>query len=367
MIPVHAPVFGAPETDALAACVEAGDASGHSPTVAAFEAAFAGRVGVGFASAVSSGTTALHLAFAALGLGPGDDVIVPSFTFAPCADMVALTGARIVFADADSHTYAVTADTVIAALTPQTRAVLVVHPYGRACDLTALGAVCDAHGLVLIEDCAQALGAVHAGAPVGRGGALACYSFYANKAITTGEGGMVTTDDPHLAARVASLRSHAAVLDPDRPYLHDEVAYNYRMSAFAAAVGLAQLTRLDGFLERKASNAARYDERLSTCDRLRRSIGVPAGDRHANWAYTVLAEDAPAASRLRGHLASRGIETRSFYHPLHLHPPAVAAGSPGLGSLPSCESFAPRGVVLPSGNGLTTAEVDLVCDVIADW
>jgi perosamine synthetase len=367
VIPVHAPVLGALEMDALAACVRAGDASGHSSTVASFAAAFAARCAVHHACAVSSGTTALHLAFAALGVGRGDDVVVPSFTFSACADMVALTGARVVFADADPRTYAITADTVRAVLTPRTRAVLAVHLFGHPCDLTSLRALCEEHGLALVEDCAQALGAVHAGSPIGSAGVAACYSFYANKVITTGEGGMVTTDDPTLATRLASLRSHAPLHDPDRPYLHGEVAFNYRMSAFAAAVGLAQLAQLDGFLDRKAKNAAHYDERLSAGDRLRIPASTPADDRHAHWAYAVLAEDASAAASLRTHLVERGIETRGFYHPLHLHPPAQVAGSGGPGSLPICEEFAPRGIVLPSGNGLTEAEVDEVCDAIAGW
>jgi perosamine synthetase len=367
VIPVHAPVLGAPEINALATCVAAGDASGHSPTVKAFEAAFASRSESRHAMAVSSGTTSLHLVFAALDFGPGDEVVVPSFSFAPCADMVALTGARVVFADADPDSYAITADTVRAVLTPRTRAVLAVHLFGHPCDLTSLRALCDAENLALIEDCAQGLGAVHAGSPVGNAGLAACYSFYANKVVTTGEGGMVTTGDPRLATRLASLRSHAAVGDPRRPYLHSETAFNYRMSAFAAAVGLAQLDRLDGFLERKASNAACYDERLGGCEWLRTPTSVPAGDRHAHWAYAVLAEDEGAATSLRAHLADCGIETRGFYHPLHLHPPSVAAGSGGPGSLPVCEAFAPRGVVLPSGNGLTATEVDTVCDAIAKW
>jgi perosamine synthetase len=360
VIPVHAPDLGAAEAAALARCVEAGDASGQSPTVRAFEEAFAERAGAAHAVAVSSGTTALHLAFTALGLGPGDEVIVPAFTFAPCADMVALTGALPVYVDSDPATYNVTAEAVGAALTPATRAVLAVHLYGRPCDLTALAAVCLEAGVALVEDCAQGLGAVHAGRPVGSYGVLACYSFYANKVVTTGEGGMVTTSDDALAERLRWLRSHAQVADQDRAYLRTALGFNYRMPAFAAAVGLAQLGRLEEFLDRKAANAARYSAGLSG------DVGLPApvpdGDRHSHWAYAVTV--AGGAAGLAAYLREHGVETRRAYHPLHLHPAGIGVARQPL---PACEAFAPEGLVLPSGNALTPADVDAVIAAVRAW
>jgi perosamine synthetase len=365
VIPVHAPDLGAAEAAALAQCIEDGDASGQSPTVAAFESAFAERVRAPYAVAVSSGTAALHLAFSALGVGPGDAVIVPAFTFAPCADMVAMTGATPVFADADPVTYEVTADAVRAVLTPATKAVLAVHMYGRACDLTALSRLCAERGIALVEDCAQGLGAWHAGRPVGSYGVLAAYSFYANKVITTGEGGAVTTAEPALAQRLRLLRSHAQVPDPDRAYLHAEIGWNYRLAAFGAAVGLAQLGRMDDFLAHKAANAARYEALLADVPGLRLPATVPDGDRHAHWAYAVLVDPAlvpGGAAGLAKALQGNGIETRRFYHPLHLHPPYAS----GARSLPDCEAFAPNGLVLPSGNALRTEDVDTVCAAVRD-
>jgi perosamine synthetase len=358
VIPVHAPDLGAAEAAALARCVEAGDAGGHSPTVAAFEEAFARRVGAAYAVATASGSAALHLAFTALGSGPGDEVIVPSFTFAPCADMVALTGATPVLVDSDPVTFNVSPDAVRAALTPATRAVLAVHLYGRPCDLTALRALCDERGVALVEDCAQGLGAVHAGRPVGSYGVAACYSFYANKVLTTGEGGMVTTADGALAQRLRSFRSHAQVADPDRPYLRTAVGFNYRMPAFGAAVGLAQLGRLDAFLDRKAANAARYTSLLDGV------VGVPApvppGDRHAHWAYAVRVDG--GAAGLAAFLGDRGIETRRFYHPLHRHPVAGEHRA-----LPHCEAFARDGLVLPSGNALAPRDVETVAAAVREY
>lgn len=359
MIPVHAPDLGPAEAAALARCVEAGDASGHSPTVAAFEAAFSEAVGAVRAVAVSSGTAALHLAFTALGLGPGDEVIVPAFTFAPCADMVSLTGATPVFVDADATTFCIDPDDARAAVTARTRALLAVHMYGRPCDLTALAAVCDEAGIALVEDCAQGVGAVHAGRPVGTYGVAACWSCYANKVVTTGEGGVVTTADPALAERLRHLRSHAQT---GPGYRRDAVGFNYRMPAFAAAVGLAQVERLPELLDRKAANAARYTEGLAGHPRLTLPAGVPPGDRHAHWAYAVLTD--ADVDGLAAHLRERDIETRPFYHPLHLQP-VGAQRAPR--ALPRCESFAPRGLVLPSGNALTAGEVDTVVAAVRGW
>ncbi len=366
MIRVHEPVLGPAEAAALARCVAAGDAGGHSATVGAFETAFAERVGAAHAVATASGTAALHLAYAGLGLGPGDEVIVPSFTFAPCADMVNVVGATPVLVDVDPASFNVTAASVLDAVTSRTRAVLAVHIYGHPCDLGALDQLCRERDLLLVEDCAQGLGALHAGRPVGAVGAASCYSFYANKVITTGEGGMVTTDDAALADRLRWLQRHAQVADPEHAYVHSAVGFNDRMSAFAAAVGLAQLERLDEFLDRKAANADRYTEALGNVPGLRPPAPVRAGDRHANWAYAILVEPelvAGGAPGLGRALRASGVETRGFYRPLHLHPGA-GDRSRFRAPLDGCETFAPNGLVLPSGNALTAADVDHVAAAV---
>jgi perosamine synthetase len=368
VIPVHAPALGEREAAALRDCVERADAGGHSPTVHAFEAEFAARVRSSHAVATSSGSTALHLAFAALGIEPGEEVIVPSFTFAPCADMVALAGASPVLVDSDPATFNITPAAVRAAVTPATRAVLAVHLYGHPCDLTGVAAVCREYGLALVEDCAQGLGATHAGRPVGSFGALACYSFYANKVITTGEGGMVTTDDDALATRLRWLRSHASTADEDHPYARGALGFNYRMPAFSAAVGGAQLSRLDTFLAVKAANAARYTAALRSCPGLLLPADPPAGDTHARWAYTVLVdpETVPGgAGGLAGFLREHGCQTRRFYLPLHQHTYQPGRAHPAR--LPACERFAPRGLVLPSGNMLQPGEVDQITGLVGAY
>ncbi len=354
-IRVHEPALGEQEAAALMRCINEVQASGNSPIVGEFERAFATRVGAEHALAVTSGSTALHLAFATCGVGPGDEVILPSFTFAPCADMAVLCGARVVFVDSARLGFGLDVEAVEAAITERTRAVLAVHMYGHPCEIDRIATLCEERGLILIEDCAQAIGAEWLGRPVGSFGAMACYSFYANKHITTGEGGMVTTHDPALAERGRWLRNHALDRGDPRPYHHSAVAFNYRMPAFCAAVGLAQLGRLDGFLERRADVAGRYREALAGVA----GLALPAVDarvtKHAHWAHTVLFDGpaAPVADALR----ARAIDTRPLYYPLHLHDAYGGA----VGSHPVSEELAERGLVLPSGSALSAAQVDRVC------
>jgi len=233
-----------------------------------------------------------------------------------------------------------------------------VHMYGHACEIDAVAALCKRRDLVLIEDCAQAIGATWQGQPVGSFGAMACYSFYANKHITTGEGGMVTTNDAALAERGRWLRNHALDRGDARPYHHSAVAFNYRMPAFCAAVGLAQLGRFDPALERRAVIAARYRRGLDgvpgcTVPPVDSRVGV-----HSHWAHTVLLD--ASADPVAAFLRAAAIDTRPFYYPLHLHD--AYGGQPG--SHPVSEDFWGRGLVLPSGGGLRDDQVDRVCDML---
>jgi perosamine synthetase len=359
-IRVHEPALGEREADALRQCILDGYAGGNSPIVQDFENAFAQWIGADHGVATTSGTTALHLAFATLGIGPGDEVIVPSFTFAPCADMPMLCGAKVVFVDSDPATLNVDPQQVDRAITPATRAVLAVHMFGNPCDMTALTTLCRKRGLRLIEDCAQAIGAAHQGARVGTFGDVSTFSFYPNKHITTGEGGMVLTQDPALADRARALRSHALQSSPAPHYAHDELAYNYRMPAFCAAVGLAQLERLDGFLDRRQEAAARYGSALEGTSGLS-FLELTAGTtRHAHWAHVVCLDRpaAPVASALR----ERHIDTRPLYYPLHFHP-AYPGPKP---SLPVCEERWDRGLVLPSASTLTERQIERVCGCLRE-
>ena len=358
-IPVHSPSLGQAEADALLRCITEGHASGNSPIVREFEAAFAAASGSAKALAVSSGSTALHLAFDAIGLGPGDEVIVPSFTFAPCADMAVLTGATVVFADSEPNHFNISAETIAPLITDRTRAVLAVHLYGHPCDMDPILALCEGRQIAVIEDCAQALGAHYKGRPVGTMGALGCYSFYANKHITTGEGGAVVGPSGGLMDKVKWLRSHALTQDI-APYHHSAVAYNYRMPAFAAAVGLAQTGQLPEFQATRDANAAQYADGLAQIEGVIWPKTADYCSKHARWASAVLFPGRQA-DRIANTLRDNDVDTRPFYSALHQH---VAYGLTDHPSLSVAERIATEGLVLPSGHNLTSNQVSRVCDAV---
>ena len=256
-IPVSRPTLGREEAEAVARVMETGMIA-QGERVAEFERSFASYCGVKHAIATSNGTTALHAALLAAGIGAGDEVIVPSFTFIASATSVSMCGASPVFADVDDRTFTLEASSVEALVTPRTKAVVGVHLFGQPFDIPALSALCREHDLFLIEDAAQAHGSTHRGKMVGSFGYLGCFSFYATKNMTTGEGGMVTTDDPELADRVRLLINHGQ----KEKYLHTTLGYNYRMTDMAAAIGLVQLKRLDGMNARRAANAKYLDGNL---------------------------------------------------------------------------------------------------------
>jgi perosamine synthetase len=351
-VPVHRPDIGPVEAAAVAACLERGEISGNGSEVAAFERELATYVGRSFAVATSSGTTALELTWLALGLRPGDEVVVPSFSFAPCADAVARTGATVVYADSDQTTFGLTAATVMDALTRRTRAVLAVSMYGQPCDLTELEILCANRGVVLVEDGAQSLGATHRGRPVGSFGLAGCFSFYANKLVACGEGGAVVTDDPHFAERLRLLRNNGVVESAARPYERVERGMGVRLGALAASVGRVQLSRVDEFLLRRDNYARQYAEALHRVVDFPRVH--PDTTRHARWANLILVDD---RARFVEQLAERGIQTRGAYTPLHTL-------EPGYRELTGCADVAARGVVLPSGNGLTAGDIDRVITAV---
>lgn len=268
-IPVMIPWLGEEEAKAASDAVLSGWVA-QGPRVAEFERAFAERVGAEHAVAVSSCTTALHLSLVALGLGPGDEVVVPSLSFIATANAVRYVGAKPVFADVDPATGNLTPATVDAVRTPRTKAVLVVHQGGVPADVHALRASCADWDLPLVEDAACAIGSTVGGKPVGHGALIAAWSFHPRKLVTTGEGGMVTTDDAEWAARLRRLREHgmnASAADrhaSNKPVLESylEVGYNYRMTDVQAAIGLVQLGKLDAMIARRRELAARYDELL---------------------------------------------------------------------------------------------------------
>jgi dTDP-4-amino-4,6-dideoxygalactose transaminase len=300
----------------------------QGPQVAAFEKAFAERHQVAHAIAVTSCTTALHLALAAVGVGPGDEVIVPAFTWVATANAVLYCGATPVLADVDRITYNIDVDSVARKVTPRTRALIAVHLFGRCADVDALRAVLPA-GVALVEDAACAAGAAWQGRPVGTLGTVAAFSFHPRKSVTTGEGGMVTTNDTQLARRVDQMRNHGATVSEEqrhsgpRPYLlpeFDILGYNYRMTDLQGAVGLVQLRKLDTFIDERARWAAWYRDALDGIPWLRLP-DEPRGIRHGWQAFVTYVDPqrAPASRNdIMQRLEEQGIATRPGTHAVHM-------------------------------------------------
>jgi perosamine synthetase len=300
----------------------------QGPQVAAFERAFAARHQVRHAIAVTSCTTALHLALAGLGVGPGDEVIVPAFTWVASANAVLYCGATPVFADVDRATYNLDSGSVASRVTPRTRALIAVHLFGRCAEVDALRAVLPAH-VALVEDAACAAGSAWQGRPAGTLGEVAAFSFHPRKSVTTGEGGMVTTNDPALARRIDQMRNHGASVPEEqrhsgpRPYLlpeFDILGYNYRMTDLQGAVGIVQLRKLDAFIDERARWAAWYRQALAGVDWLR----LPDEPRHLRhgWQAFVTYVDpqrAPAARNdIMQQLEQQGVATRPGTHAVHM-------------------------------------------------
>ena len=364
-IPVMVPWLGEAEAEAAAEAVRSGWVA-QGPRVAAFERAFAERVGAEHAVAVSSCTTALHLALVALGLGPGDEVVVPSLSFIATANAVRYTGAEPVFADVELSTGNLTRATVDAVRSPRTRAVLLVHQGGVPADVDALRAACADWDLALVEDAACAIGSTVGGKSVGHGALLAAWSFHPRKIVTTGEGGMLTTDDADWAARLRRLREHGMNASAAQrhasstPVLESylETGYNYRMTDIQAAVGLVQLGKLDAMLERRRELAGRYAELLADVPGLT-PVTDPAHGRGNFQSYWVLlAPEFPVGrDELLALLAEAGISARRGIMATHLEP--AYAGHPA-GPLPVTERIGRDSLILPLFHTMTEAQQDRV-------
>jgi perosamine synthetase len=347
-------------------CLDTNWISSAGRYIDAFEAAFSRYCGVAHGVACSSGTTAIHLALEAFGIGPGDEVIVPDFNLIVGATMVMQAGARPVLVDVDPDTWCIDPARIEERVTSRTRAILAVHMYGHPCDMDAIVAIARRYGLKVIEDAAEAHGAEYKGRRAGGLGDAACFSFYGNKIITTGEGGMVVTDDATVATRLRLLRNQAF----EQPrFVHRHVGYNYRLTNVQAAIGLAQCERVDAKVARKREIAAWYTDLLEKERDLTLPVERPWA-RNVYWMYGIVVSAGASVSRdaLMRAMYERGVETRAFFYPLHRQPvfaerrddryPDTSIASP------VSERLGRDGLYLPSGLGLTRAQAEEVVDVL---
>ena len=355
-IPIAAPQIGEEERNAVLAVLESGQLA-QGPVVEAFESEFAAWCGVSHAVAVNSGTAALHLLMLAHGVKEGDEVITTPFTFVASANTALFVGARPVFVDIENETYCLDPSRVEAAITRKTRAIVPVDLYGQAAQIPELREIAERHGLVLIEDACQAHGAAIGARKAGALGVSASFSFYPTKNMTTAEGGMVTTDDPSIAAKVGTLRQHGA----SHRYQHDVLGYNFRMTDIAAAIGRAQLAKLDRFNEIRRRNASVLDEGLAgvagvVTPRERR------GYTHVYHQYTVRIEK--NRDRFQERLLELGVGTAVHYPvPVHRQPLYVELGY-GDVSLPASEAAARQVLSLPVHPGVTESDLDRIIDSV---
>lgn len=363
-VPVNEPVIPEAAKNYVNDALDTGWISSAGKYIGEFEKAFASYIGVKHAITTTSGTSALHLSLRTLGVGPGDEVIVPDFTMFATILSVVYCGATPVFIDCERETYNLDVEQLPAKITEKTKAIIPVHLFGHPCDMDPILTIASNHNIAVVEDAAEVHGAEYRGRKCGSMGNINAFSFYGNKIITTGEGGMVVTDDDALAERARSLKDLAHV--PVRRFLHQEVAYNYRMTNLQAAVGLGQMEHIEDFLRTKDWMAEEYGKRLSGIKGLRLPI-TKEGVRNVYWMYAVLVEDELGMSRddLCAKLKEKGVDTRDFFLPSHSQP-ALEHLHLLETSSPVTEDIAQRGFYLPSGLALTQGQIEYVCDCVEE-
>ena len=368
MVPVNTPLLSGNERTYIEQCLESGWISGEGPFIADFEQAFSRYIGMAHGIAVSSGSAALDIAVAALDIGPGDEVIMPAFTIISPALSVVRAGAVPVLVDSDPHTWNMNVEAVEARITSRTKAIIAVHIYGLPVDIAPLLALAHQYGLPVIEDAAEMHGQKYRGKKCGSFGTISIFSFYANKHITTGEGGMLLCDDPALAARCRKLRNLA--FEPEgRRFIHHELGWNYRMTNLQAALGLAQLEKLDESVARKRDTGRFYDEKLAFITRYgyRLPVAVTSDADNIYWVYGIVAPSEKACTDIVAFLTEAGISTRPFFWCMHQQPVFENMHLFVNEHYPVAENLARCGFYLPSGLGLTDTQLEMVAGVVASY
>lgn len=356
MIPVCEPLIGKKELEYVTDCIKTGWISSSGKYIEEFEDKWASYCGRKYGIAVSNGTTALQLALGCLGLEPGDEVIMPSFTIISCAMAVIYNGAKPVLVDSDPEIFTIDISKIEEKITKRTKAIMPVHIYGHPCDMDPIMELAEKYGLSIIEDAAEAHGAEYRGRKCGSFGGISCFSFYANKIITTGEGGMVLTDDINYAEKARSLRNLS--FQKEKRFLHTELGYNFRMTNIQAALGVAQTENTDRSVERKRWMAEKYNRNLKDISDLILPLEKDWA-KNVYWMYAILLrENHPMdAEELSKVLGENGIGTRPFFLGMHEQPVLKKMGLFADETYPVTEMISRKGLYLPSGLTLKEEEI----------
>jgi len=362
-IPVNEPLLGEREKELVLECIDSGWISSEGPFVEKFEESFSKKVNRKYGVACSSGTAALDLAIAGLGIGPGDEVIMPTFTIISCASCIIKSGAKPIFIDSDEDTWNMNIEQIESSITEKTVAIMAVHIYGLPVNMDPLMAIARKHKLFVIEDAAELIGAKYKNKPCGSFGDISTFSFYPNKQITTGEGGMVVTNDLSIKEKCKSLRN--LCFQNKKRFVHNELGWNYRMTNLQAALGIAQLERLDSIIKIKLRNGALYNKFLEGTN------GIKVQPKRTNyasniyWVYGILIDpNIGTAENIMAKLNNLKIGTRPFFYPMHKQPVLKKLGLSKNKSLPISENLYKQGFYLPSGLKLTPENIEEVSEKI---
>jgi perosamine synthetase len=358
-IPIYQPHLNGNEKKYVTECIESNWISSKGDFIPKFEKKFSDFIGCKHSTTVSNGTVALHLALLSLGIRPEDEVIVPTLTYIASVNSIKYTGAKPVFVDSLVNSWQMDSNDVSKKITPKTKAVMAVHLYGHPCDMDALISICKEHNLFLIEDCAEAIGSKYKGKHVGTFGDISTFSFFGNKTITTGEGGMVVTNDKTLYDRCIHFKGQG--LAKHRQYWHDVIGYNYRMTNICAAIGLAQLEQVDDFIQRKRQIAELY--KSSFIDLQIKFHEEHKDVYHSYWMCSILVNEPEQRDKLRDFLENKGIETRPLFYPVHTMP----MYSDQFQKHSVAEYLGWRGINLPSYPSMSNEQQLIVINCIKDF
>jgi len=356
--PVYQPNLSGNEKKYVQDCLDSTWVSSKGKYIQKFEDNFSTFTGIKNSVSVSNGTVALHVALLALGIGENDEVIVPTFTYIASVNAIHYTGAKPVFVDSDKDTWQIDTSKIEEKITPKTKAIMAVHIYGHPCDMDEITKIARKYDLLIIEDCAEAIGTYYKDKHAGKIGDISTFSFFGNKTITTGEGGMVCTNEDNLAE--LSFRIKGQGLAKNQEYFHDIVGYNYRMTNICAAIGCAQIERIDDILKNKRRIALNYIDRLS---------GLPIdyhkeikNVKHSYWMFTILVASESERTKLRSYLKKNGIETRPTFHPVHTMP-MYKTGE----KFKVAEEIGCRGMNLPSYPALSESDIEFITQKVREF